>query len=152
MLRTQISEAMKTAMKARDERVTATTRMILAKLKDRDIDARSKGNADGIGEDEIQSMLQGMVKQRNESIALYEQGGRKELADQERAEIAIIERFLPQQMGDAEIEATVKALAGELGAASIKDMGKVMGALKARYTGKIDMTKASAAVKKALGG
>lgn len=151
MLREQITEAMKTAMKARDERVTATTRMILAKLKDRDIDARTKGNAGGIGEEEIQSMLQGMVKQRNESIAMFEQGGRKELAEQERAEIAVIERFLPKQMSDAEIEATVKALAAELGASTVKDMGKVMGALKARFTGKIDMTKASAAVKKALG-
>jgi uncharacterized protein YqeY len=151
MLRTQLSDALKEAMKARNERGVSTVRMVLSTLKDRDIAARSKGNYDGIAEDEIRSMLQGMIKQRRESIVLYEQGGRAELVKQEQEEIAVIEGFLPKQLGDAEIEQAAKALIAETGAASVKDMGKVMGAMKQRYAGQMDMTKASAAVKKLLG-
>jgi hypothetical protein len=96
-------------------------------------------------------MLQGMIKQRRESIALYEQGGRAELARQEAEEIAVIEGFLPKQLGDAEIEQAAKAVIAETGAQGVKDMGKVMGAMKQRYSGQMDFTKASAAVKKLLG-
>lgn len=151
MLRTQLSDALKEAMKSRNERGVSTVRMILSTLKDRDIAARSKGNYDGVAEDEIRSMMQGMIKQRRESIALYEQGGRPELVKQEQEEIAVIEGFLPKQLGDAEIEQAVRGLIAETGAQSVKDMGKVMGVLKQRYSGQMDMTKASAAVKKLLG-
>jgi uncharacterized protein YqeY len=125
--------------------------MIIAKLKERDIDARGKGNAEGIRDPEIQQMLQGMVKQRRESIALYEQGGRQELADQERAEIAVIEGFLPKQMSDAELAAAVKEAVAAAGASSVKDMGKVMALLKERHAGQMDFAKASAVVKQQLG-
>jgi uncharacterized protein YqeY len=151
MLRTRLSDALKEAMKSRNERGVSTVRMILSALKDRDIAARSKGNYDGIPEDEIRSMLQGMIKQRRESITLYEQGGRAELVKQEQEEIAVIEGFLPKQLGDAEIEQAVNAVIAETGAQSIKDLGKVMAAVKQRYSGQMDMTKASAAVKKLLG-
>src|SRR3954465_6388243 len=102
MLRARFNDTLKTAMKARDQRTLSTVRLILAKLKERDIDARGKGNAEGIGEAEIQQMLQGMVKQRRQSVELYEKGGRQELAQQERDEITVIEGFLPQQMGEAD--------------------------------------------------
>ena len=132
------------------KRHPSTVRMILSTLKDRDIAARSKGNYDGIPEDEIRTMLQGMIKQRRESITLYEQGGRAELAKQEAEEIAVIEGFLPKQMTDAEAAAAIRALIEELGATSIKDMGRTMTALRERFAGRIDFTKASAAVKQAL--
>jgi uncharacterized protein YqeY len=151
MLRTQLSDALKEAMKAKKERGVSTLRLILAALKDRDIAARSKGNYDGISEDEIRSMLQGMIKQRRESIALYEQGGRCELAQQEAEEIAVIEGFLPKQMADADIEAAARALIAEVGAQGIKDMGRTMAAMKQRYAGQMDFAKASGAVKKLLG-
>jgi uncharacterized protein YqeY len=150
MLRARFNEALKTAMKEKDPRSVSTVRLILAKLKERDIDARGKGNAEGIGEPEIQQMLQGMVKQRRESIELYEKGNRQDLADQEREEIGVIERFLPQQMGEAELEAAVKAAIAETGAASAKDMGRVMAILRERHAGGMDMAKASAAAKRLL--
>lgn len=150
MLRTQLSDALKESMKTKNERGVSTLRLILAALKDRDIAARSKGNYDGISEDEIRSMLQGMIKQRRESIALYEQGGRCELAQQETEEIAIIESFLPKQLGDAEVAQAVKAVIAETGAQGIKDMGKVMAVMKQRYAGQMDFAKASAAVKQLL--
>jgi len=150
MLRQRLSEALKEAMKARDPRATSTTRMILAALKDRDIAERGKGNAEGLGEEQIQGMLQSMIKQRRESIALFEQGGRMELADQERAEIVLIEGFLPQQMDEAEIQAVVKGVVAELDIASIKDMGRAMAVLKERYAGRMDFAKASAALRQAL--
>ena len=151
MLRVRLSEALKTAMKAHDARAVSTLRMVLATLKDRDIAARGKGNPDGIGEPEIQQMLQGMVKQRRESIALYRQGNRPELAQQEEEEIAIIESFLPRQMNDDEIAGAAKAAIAETGAAGPKDMGRVMAALRERHAGVMDMAKASAAVKQLLG-
>ena len=151
MLRTQLSDALKDAMKAKKERGISTLRLILAALKDRDIAARSKGNYDGISDDEIRSMLQGMIKQRRESIALYEQGGRCELAQQEAEEIAVIEGFLPKQMGDADIEAAARALLAEIGAQGIKDMGRAMAAMKQRYAGQMDFAKASGVVKRLLG-
>jgi len=152
MLRQQLNDALKAAMLGKDARTVSTVRLILAALKDRDIAARPKGMADGIGEDEIRQMLQSMIKQRRESITLYEQGGRQELARQEAEEIAVIERFLPRQMGEDEIVAAVKAAIAETGAGGIKDMGKVMAALKASHAGSMDFAKAGAVVKKELGG
>ena len=137
-------------MKARQERPISTIRLILAALKDRDIAARGKGNHDGISDDEIRQMLQNMIHQRNESIALYEQGGRLELAQQEREEIQIIQSFLPQQLGEAEIERAARSVIAEVGATCIKDMGKTMAALKQRYAGQMDFSKASAVVKSLL--
>jgi uncharacterized protein YqeY len=151
MLRSEFTEALKTAMKEKDQIRLSTVRMVIAKLKERDIEARGKGNSEGISDPEIQQMLQGMVKQRRESIALYEQGGRQELADQERAEIAVIEGFLPKQMSDAELAAAVKEAVAAAGAASVKDMGKVMAVLKERHAGQMDFAKASAVVKQHLG-
>lgn len=151
MLRTQLSDALKEAMKAKNERGVSTLRMVLATLKDRDIAARSKGNYDGISEDEIRTALQGMIKQRRESIVLYEQGGRRELAQQEAEEIAVIEGFLPKQMSDADIEAAARAVIAEVGAQGIKDMGRAMAAMKQRYAGQMDFGKAGGVVKRLLG-
>lgn len=150
MLRDQLSAALKTAMKEKQTVAVSTLRLILAALKDRDIAARSKGVMDGIGEDEILGMLQSMIKQRRESIEMYEKGGRLELAEQEAAEIGIIEGFLPKQMSEAEASAAIDAVINETGAAGIKDMGKVMGALKAKHAGQMDFAKASATVKQKL--
>lgn len=137
-------------MKARQDRATSTIRLILAALKDRDIAARGKGNNDGISDDEIRQMLHNMIRQRNESIALYEQGGRLELAQQEREEIQIVQSFLPQQLGEVEIERAARSVIAEVGATCIKDMGKTMAALKQRYAGQMDFSKASAVVKNLL--
>ncbi len=152
MLRDQLKEALKTAMIAKETQDVAAIRLIMAKLKDQDIAARSKGNMDGIKDDEICAMMQGMIKQRRESVAMYEKGGRQDLVDQEQGEIAVIERFLPQQMTDDEIKAAIAKIVAETGAASIKDMGKVMGALKAAYAGQMDFSKAGGLVKSQLGG
>ncbi|MBF5095311.1 GatB/YqeY domain-containing protein [Azospirillum sp. INR13] len=142
-LRTQFNDSLKDAMRAKDQRAVSTLRLILTELKNRDIDARSRGVTDGIDEASILSMLQGMVKQRNESAGMYEQGGRPELAQQEREEIAVIERFLPKQMTDEESAGAIDAIVAELGASSIKDMGKVMAELKARHAGQMDFAKAA---------
>ncbi|ALJ35695.1 GatB/YqeY domain-containing protein [Azospirillum brasilense] len=150
MLRTRLNEALKQAMLAKNQRAVSTVRLILAALKDRDIAARSRGVTDGIDEAEILSMLQTMIKQRGESIKLYEQGGRLELAEQEREEITIIEGFLPKQMSDEEVAAAVKTVVDEIGATCIKDMGKVMAELKARYAGQMDFAKVSGTVKQQL--
>ncbi len=152
MLREKLNEAMKDAMRARDAAALSTIRLMLAKLKDVDIAARTESNREGVAYDKILSMLQGMIKQRNESITLYEKGARQDLADKEKAEIVVIERFLPQQMGEAAVQAAVKEAIAASGASSIKDMGGVMAALKAKYAGQMDFAKASAAVKKALAG
>ena len=125
--------------------------MYKRQLKDRDIAARSDGNKAEIVESEIQRMLQGMVKQRRESIELYQKGNRPELAQHESEEIAVIESFLPQQMDDAGIEAAAQSAIAEAGAAGIKDMGKVMAALRERHAGVIDLARAGAAVKQLLG-
>jgi uncharacterized protein YqeY len=150
MLRQRLNEELKAAMLAKDARTVSTVRLIMAALKDRDIAARGRGVTDGIGEDEILQMLQSMMKQRRESIALYEQGGRLELAQQEAEEIAIIERFLPKQLSEAETAAAVGALIAELNAGGLKDMGRVMAALRERYAGQMDFSKASAIVKQQL--
>jgi hypothetical protein len=152
MLREQLNEAMKTAMRARDAAALGTIRLILAKLKDVDIAARTETSREGVADDRILSMLQGMIKQRNESIVLYEKGNRTDLADKEKAEIAVIERFLPKQMDEAAVEAVVAEAVAAAGAKTVKEMGGVMAALKAKYAGQMDFAKASAAVKKALAG
>jgi uncharacterized protein YqeY len=151
MLREALSERLKTAMRAKDSRTLSAVRMILAALKERDIAARTAGNPEPVGDPEILRLLQGMVKQRRESIALYQQGNRPELAAREEEEIAVIESFLPRQMSEAEIAAATKAAIADLGAAGIKDMGRVMAALRERHAGVMDMAKAGAAVKQLLG-
>jgi len=151
MFRDQVPEALRAALKDKDQRAVSTLRLIMAALKDRDIAARGKGNDEGIDEDEILQMLQTMVKQRRDSISMYEKGGRLELAQQEAEEIAIIERFLPEQLGDDEIEAAVDKVIADVGAGGLKDMGAVMGALRESFAGQMDFGKASAIVKSRLG-
>ncbi len=150
MLRSRLNDALKAAMKEKDERSVSTLRLILAALKDRDIAARSKGNMDGIADDDILGLLQSMVKQRRDSIELYEKGGRMELAQKEAEEIAVIEDFLPAQLSDEEMAEAVAAIIEEVGADSLKDMGKAMGALKEKYAGRMDFSKAGALVKQRL--
>lgn len=150
MLRSRLNDALKEAMKGQDKRGVSTIRLIMAALKDRDIAARGRGESDGLGDDAILEMLQKMVKQRRESIAAYEKGKREDLAQQEQEEIDVISRFLPQMMEEAETEAAVEAAMQELKADSIKDMGRVMAALKERYPGKMDFAKASGMVKRRL--
>jgi uncharacterized protein len=152
MLREKLNEALKEAMRGRDMAAVGTIRLILAKLKEVDIAARTEANREGVADDKILSMMQGMIKQRNESITLYEKGNRADLADKEKAEIGVIERFLPKQMDEAAVEAAVKEAVASSGAQSIKDMGGVMAALKAKYAGQMDFAKASAVVKKTLSG
>jgi len=152
MLRQELSDALKTAMKAKDERAVSTLRMVLAGLKDKDIAARTKGVTTGIGDDEARQVMQNMIRQRRDSIVMYEKGGRAELVKQESEEIAVIERFLPKQMGPAEVEAAATAVVAELGAKDIKDMGKVMAAMKQRFAGQMDLSQVGPAVKKLLGG
>jgi uncharacterized protein YqeY len=150
MLREKITESLKDAMRAKDEAGVSTLRMINAAIKQKDIDvARPRGDQT-IKEEEILSLLQGLIKSRRESIALYQQGNRQDLVDKENAEIVVIERFLPKQMSDAELKDAVKGIIASTGAATIKDMGKVMGVLKTQYAGQVDMNKASAAVKELL--
>jgi uncharacterized protein len=152
MLRDNLAEALKEAMRARDMTTVGAVRLILAKLKEVDIAARTEASREGVADDRILSMLQGMIKQRNESVVLYEKGNRPELAEKEKAEIAVIERFLPKQMDDAAVAAAVAEAMASTGAKSVKDMGGVMAVLKAKYAGQMDFAKASAAVKKALAG
>jgi uncharacterized protein len=151
MLRDAFSERLKQAMRAKDTRAVSTVRLILAGLKERDVAARGSGNQEGILDAEILRLLQGMIKQRRESIELYRKGNRPELAQQEEEEIAVIESFLPKQMSEDEIAAAAKAAIAEAGAAGIKDMGKVMGLLRERHAGIMDMAKAGAIVKQLLG-
>jgi uncharacterized protein YqeY len=150
MLRSRLTDALKEALKARDQRSVSTLRMVLAQLKDRDIAARPGGNATGIGEGEIVEMLGKMIKQRQESIVLYKQGNRPDLVQQEQEEIAVIERFLPRQLDEAETAAAIDAALAESGAESVKDMGKVMGLLKERFAGRLDFAKVGALVKQRL--
>lgn len=149
MLRDSIKAAQVAAMKSGDKPRLATVRLILAKLKDRDIELRT---ATTVPDDEtlVVEVLQKMVKQRRESITLYEQGGRQELADIEAAELTVIEEFLPQQLGEDDTKAAIEAIKAELGATGVKDMGKVMAELKSRHGSELDMSKASGLVKAAL--
>jgi len=150
MLRDTIKAAQVAAMKAGDKPRLAAVRLILAKLKDKDIELRT---ATSVPDDDtvVVDVLQKMAKQRRESITLYEQGGRQELADVEKAELAVIEEFLPAQMSDEEVKAAIEAIKAETGASGMKDMGKVVAALKARHGSQLDMGKASGLVKAALG-
>ncbi len=150
MLRTRLSEAMKDSMRSKNERVLHTVRLIMAKLKDNDIAARPKGIT-AIPDYEILQMMNGMIKQRRESIEMFEKGGRPELAKAEAEEIEIIQSFMPKQMDDAEVVAAVKDAIAASGAASVKDMGKVMAILKEKYTGKMDFSRVSGVVKQNLG-
>ena len=149
MIRDSLKAAQVAAMKAGDKQRTATIRLVMSALKNRDIELRT-GAAAGDDDAVVTEVLQKMIKQRRESIALYEQGGRAELADAEKAEVAVIEEFLPQQMSEEETKAAIGAIATELGASSVKDMGRVMAALKERHAGKLDMSKASGLVKARL--
>ncbi len=148
-MRQRFTDEMKSAMKGGDKRKLATIRMIQAALKDKDIEARGLGK-EPLSDEDILSMLQKMVKQRQESATIYAEAGRAELAQQEREEIDIISSFLPKQMDEADVRNAIQAAIGETGAASLKDMGKVVGALKAKYAGKMDFAKASALVKEML--
>ena len=151
MLRTLLKGSLTTAMKARDEISVATLRLILAALKDRDIAARSKGDLEQISDDAILDLLQSMIRQRHESIYFFRTAGRHELAEREAKEIEIIREFLPEQMNEEEIAEAVRDVMMELGATGLKDMGRTMGALKERYTGRMEFAKASAVVKSQLG-
>jgi uncharacterized protein YqeY len=149
-LRQQLTDAMKEAMKAKDAKRLATVRLVLAALKDRDIAARTETSRDLLGDDEILSLLAKMIKQRDESAVAFDAGNRPELAAGEREEIAIIRSFMPAQMDEAGVQQAVKTVIAELGATSIKDMGKVMAAMKERYAGQMDFARASALIKTAL--
>jgi uncharacterized protein YqeY len=148
VLREKISDGTKAAMKSGDKLRLSTLRLVSAAIKNAEIEARTSGKA--LTDDDLLGLLQKMIKQRQESVELYDKGGRKELADQERGEIAIIQEFLPQQMGDAEAKAAIAEVIKKEGATGVKDMGKVMAALKAAYAGKMDFGKASALVKQLL--
>ena len=151
-LRAQLTDAMKEAMKSKDAKRLATVRLILAALKDRDIAARSETNKDLVSDDDILTLLAKMIKQREESATAFDAGNRPEMATGEREEIAVIRTFMPAQMDDAAMKDAVAKTIAEAGAASIKDMGKVMAVLKERYAGQMDFSKASAATKDALSG
>lgn len=147
----QFSEALKAAVKNQDKVRISTLRLITAAIKDRDIAARTADNRDGVSDDEILEILAKMVKQRQESATTYEQAGRLELAEQERSEIIVIEEFMPRQLDEEEMAAAVTAVIEAQAASSLKDMGKVMGALKSQYAGQMDFGKAGALVKQKLG-
>ncbi len=149
-MRDLLNNELKAAMKSGDKRRTATIRLINAAVKDRDIEARGQGKT--VGDGDILALLQKMIKSRQESIDIYEKAGRDELARGESEEVEVIRSFLPQQMSEAETAAAIEAAVAETGAASIKDMGKVVGALKARFAGRMDFAAASAAVKAKLSG
>ena len=150
MFRTELSDALKDAMRAKEACAVSTLRLILAALKDRDIAARGKGNSEGVSAAEILDLLQKMVRQRRESIELFEKGDRQDLADKEAEEIKVIQRFLPKQLDSEQVRGAVQEIIEELGAATIKDMGRVMAALKERYAGRMEFGKASALVKERL--
>ena len=153
-MKARVAAALKEAMRARDEVRLSTLRLINAAIKDRDIAARGahegEGRAEGVSDAEVLDILAKMVKQRQESIRAYEEGGRLELAEQERAEVAVIEDFLPRQLGEDEVAAAIGEAIDQTGAESLRDMGKVMAALKARYTGRMDFSAVGPAVKARL--
>ena len=151
MLRDDINNAVKEAMKAKEERKLSTLRMVNSTIKNADIEARGQGK-EPLGDDAVLGVLQKMIKQRQEAIELYDKGGRAELAAQEREEIAVISAYLPKQMSEDDVKAAISAAIAETNAAGMKDMGKVIGVLKAKYTGQMDFSKASSLVKAALTG
>lgn len=149
MLRENLQNALKEAMKSRDMATVSAVRLIIAGQKEKDVEARGKGQAQASDAD-LMAMMQSMIKQRNESIAIYEQAEREELAAKEKSEIEVIERFLPRQLNDEEIVAAIKEIIAQTGAASMKDMGKVMSALREKYAGQMDFGKASGQIKALL--
>ena len=149
MLREDLQKALKESMLAHDAATTSAVRLIIAGQKEKDVEARGKGAKEAT-DAELMAMMQTMIKQRNESIKMYIDGNRPELAEKEKAEIAVIERFLPKQMSEAEMATAIALIIAETGAASMKDMGKVMGALKAKYAGQLDMGKANGIIKARL--
>ena len=149
-LRTRISAALKQAMKDKAAERLSTLRLINAAIKDKDIAARAEGNDEGVGNDDVLAILGKMAKQRTESARAYEEGGRLDLAERERGEMTVIEEFLPKQLSEEESAAAVDAAVAEIGAESIRDMGKVMGVLKGRYTGQMDFGKVGPMVKERL--
>ena len=149
MLRDDINNAVKEAMKAKEERKLSTLRMVNSTIKNADIEARGQGKPP-LSDEALLSVLQKMIKQRHEAVELYDKGGRAELAAGEREEIAIISAYLPKQMSDDDVKNAISAVSADTGAAGIKDMGKVIGALKAKYAGQMDFAKASGMVKAAL--
>lgn len=149
MLRDDLQNALKEAMKEKDMPVVSAVRMIIAGLKEKDVEARGKGKEKA--EDEtLLAMMQTMIKQRNESIKMYTEGNRPELAEKEQAEIKVIERFMPKQLSEDEIKSVVASIIASTGAQSVKDMGKVMSSLKTEYAGKMDFGKASGIIKSLL--
>ena len=151
MLRDDINNALKDAMKARDERRVSTLRMVNAAIKDRDIEARGNGKGP-LSDEELLALFQKLIKSRQDSIELYQKGGRADLVAQEQEEIAIISGYLPKQMSEDEMKAAIAAAIKDTGAASMKDMGKVIGALRGKYAGQMDFGKASGLVKGMLAG
>lgn len=148
--RAEFSATMKEAMKNKDTVALSTVRLIMAALKDRDISARGAGKTEGIDDNEILSMLGTMIKQRQESLKAYREAGRDDLAEREEEEIQVIQRFMPKQLSESELESVITKLIRKTGAAGIKDMGKLMNALKTDYAGQVDMGKAGAILKKKL--
>ncbi len=151
-LRTRLNKALKQAMKDKDAGRLGTLRLIMAAIKDRDIAARAEGNDDGVGEGDVLAILGKMVKQRQESARAYEEGGRLDLAEQELSEITVVEEFLPKQLDEAETEAAITEALEEVGASSIRDMGRVMGVLKGKYTGQMDFGAVGPMIKARLSG
>lgn len=149
MLRETLQQALKTSMLAKDVATTSAVRLIIAGMKDKDVVARGNGQKEA-SEADILGLMQNMIKQRKDSIKMYIDGHRQDLADKEQSEIFVIERFLPKQMNDAEVESAIKATIAELGASSIKDMGKVMSQMKDKYAGQMDFGAASSKIKTLL--
>ena len=150
-LRDQINDSLKEAMKSGDKRRVSTLRLVNSAIKDRDIQNRTSGPDAGVSDAQIVEVLAKMVKQRQESLEIYEKAGRDELATQEREEIQIIQGFMPKQLSDEEVKSVIAAVIKDVGATSVKDMGKVMGALKAKYSGQMDFAKTGAVIKGLLG-
>ena len=150
-LRDQINDSLKEAMKSGDKRRVSTLRLVNSAIKDRDIQNRTSGPDAGVSDAQIVEVLAKMVKQRQESLEIYEKAGRDELATQEREEIQIIQGYMPKQLSDEEVKSVIAAVIKDVGATSVKDMGKVMGALKAKYSGQMDFAKAGAVIKGVLG-
>jgi len=151
MLRERLSEDLKTAMRAREQRAVSTIRLVLAELKLRDISAREKGNTEGVGDAEIVDMMQKLVRQRRDSIEAYEKGGRPDLVQQEAEEIAVIERYLPKGLSDEETATAIAEAIAATGATTVKDMGRIMARLKEQYAGRMDFGKVGLLVKQKLG-
>jgi uncharacterized protein len=151
-LREDITAAMKSALKAKDHKRLGTLRLVLAAIKDKDIAARTETSREGVSDGDILGLLGKLIKSREDSIALYEQGHRQDLADAETAEIAVIREFLPQPMDAGQTDAAIEAAIAEVGAASMKDMGKAIAVLKAKYAGRMDFAKTSGLVKAKLSG